>query len=118
MNNEHKLGGPGPHNEPRRAEGPKGPDHGPARPAHIHPHHHDHHKHDHQPHHHDHHHPHDPEHTCDCDHDHGPHEKEMYALKHWQGWGSWFSWGSPIGLGLFLICIGAFLLLLARAGIL
>lgn len=24
-------------------------------------------------------------------------------LKHWRAWGSWFSWGSPVGLGLFFI---------------
>lgn len=23
----------------------------------------------------------------------------------WKAWGSWFSWGSPIGLGFFLVCL-------------
>jgi len=27
------------------------------------------------------------------------------SLKHWRRYGSWFSWGSPIGLGLFCIFI-------------
>lgn len=33
---------------------------------------------------------------------------DQYAKKHlenwplnWRAWGSWFSWGSPVGLGLF-----------------
>lgn len=25
------------------------------------------------------------------------------SLKHWRAWGSWFNWGSPVGLGLFLV---------------
>jgi hypothetical protein len=39
------------------------------------------------------------------------------SLKHWRAWGSWFSWGSPTGLGLFLISIGVFLVLLHYAGL-
>ncbi|MDE2037826.1 MAG: hypothetical protein KGI69_01210 [Patescibacteria group bacterium] len=39
------------------------------------------------------------------------------ALRNWRAWGSWFSWGSPVGLGLFLIAIGAFLVLLHYAGL-
>ncbi|HET8574748.1 MAG TPA: hypothetical protein VFM02_01080 [Candidatus Paceibacterota bacterium] len=39
----------------------------------------------------------------------------------WRAWGSWFSWGSPVGLGLgwalFIIPLGIFLLLLHQAGI-
>jgi hypothetical protein len=22
----------------------------------------------------------------------------------WRAWGSWFSWGSPVGLGIFFVC--------------
>ena len=25
--------------------------------------------------------------------------------KNWRAWGSWFSWGSPIGLGLFFVLV-------------
>jgi hypothetical protein len=35
------------------------------------------------------------------------------SLKHWRAWGSWFSWGSPVGLGLFLIAVGVFVWLLS-----
>ena len=30
---------------------------------------------------------------------------------------TWYGWGSPVGLGLFIISIGAFLVLLHYAGI-
>jgi hypothetical protein len=37
---------------------------------------------------------------------------DKYAQKHldnwplnWRAWGSWFSWGSPVGLGLFYALI-------------
>jgi hypothetical protein len=30
---------------------------------------------------------------------------------------TWYGWGSPVGLGLFVISIGAFVLLLHYAGI-
>ena len=40
----------------------------------------------------------------------------------WRAWGSWFSWGSPVGLSLgwalFIIPLGIFLLLIHMAGIL
>ncbi len=40
----------------------------------------------------------------------------------WKAWGSWFSWGSPVGLSIFLcsvlLSIGVFLLLLHKAGML
>ncbi len=40
----------------------------------------------------------------------------------WKAWGSWFSWGSPVGLSIFLcsllLSIGVFLLLLHKAGLL
>ncbi|MES2224432.1 MAG: hypothetical protein V4478_00430 [Patescibacteria group bacterium] len=34
------------------------------------------------------------------------------AIRNWRMWGSWFSWGSPVGLGLFLIAIGIFIVLI------
>lgn len=37
----------------------------------------------------------------------------------WKAWGSWFSWGSPVGLSIFLcsllLSVGVFLLLLHYA---
>lgn len=40
----------------------------------------------------------------------------------WRAWGSWFSWGSPVGLSIFLssvlMSVGVFLLLLHHAGLL
>ena len=36
----------------------------------------------------------------------------------WRAYMSWFSWGSPVGLGIFVICIGVLLLLLHLAGLL
>jgi hypothetical protein len=30
---------------------------------------------------------------------------------------NWHGWGSPVGLGLFIVSIGAFVLLLSHAGI-
>ena len=35
----------------------------------------------------------------------------------WKAWGSWFSWGSPVGLGLFLISIGVTLYFIHLAGL-
>lgn len=29
---------------------------------------------------------------------------------------TWYGWGSPVGLGLFLVCLGALLYLLHLAG--
>lgn len=29
----------------------------------------------------------------------------------------WYGWGSPVGLGLFIVAVGAFVLLLSHAGI-
>lgn len=37
------------------------------------------------------------------------------SLKHWRRYGSWFSWGSPIGLGLFCIAIAITLWILGQA---
>jgi hypothetical protein len=31
---------------------------------------------------------------------------------------TWYGWGSPVGVGLFIVSIGAFLVLLHQAGIL
>ena len=30
---------------------------------------------------------------------------------------AWYGWGSPVGVGLFIISIGAFLLLIHHAGV-
>jgi hypothetical protein len=27
------------------------------------------------------------------------------SMKYWRSWGSWFSWGSPVGLGLFFMAV-------------
>lgn len=35
----------------------------------------------------------------------------------WRAWGSWFSWGSPVGMSIFILAIGAFLVLLHLAGL-
>jgi hypothetical protein len=39
-----------------------------------------------------------------------------WPVQHWRAWGSWFSWGSPVGLGLFfaltLISLGVFIWLI------
>ena len=39
-----------------------------------------------------------------------------WPVQHWRTWGSWFSWGSPVGLGLFIaltmISIGVFIWLI------
>lgn len=35
----------------------------------------------------------------------------------WKAWGSWFSWGSPVGLGLLLVCIGITVYFLHLAGL-
>ncbi len=43
--------------------------------------------------------------------------KEVHADLPWRAWGSWFSWGSPVGLGLGLISVGVFLWLLHQANI-
>jgi len=26
-----------------------------------------------------------------------------WPVQQWRAWGSWFSWGSPVGLGLFFL---------------
>lgn len=39
-----------------------------------------------------------------------------WPAQHWRAWGSWFSWGSPVGLGLFfaltLLSLGFFIWLI------
>ena len=37
------------------------------------------------------------------------------SLKHWISWGSLFSWGSAVGLGLFFISIAITLWILSQA---
>jgi len=39
------------------------------------------------------------------------------GMRNWRSWGSWFSWGSPVGAGIFLVSVGAFLVLLHYAGL-
>lgn len=32
--------------------------------------------------------------------------KELsWPAQHWRAWGSWFSWGSPVGLGIFFVLL-------------
>lgn len=31
--------------------------------------------------------------------------REVSPQLNWRAWGSWFSWGSPVGLGLFFISL-------------
>lgn len=31
---------------------------------------------------------------------HKNHREANWPLQNWRAWGSWFSWGSPVGLGL------------------
>jgi hypothetical protein len=35
---------------------------------------------------------------------HQNHREENWSMN-WRAWGSWFSWGSPVGLGLFYALI-------------
>lgn len=35
----------------------------------------------------------------------------------WKAYMSWFSWGSPFGLGLFFVCLGVTTYLLHLAGL-
>jgi hypothetical protein len=44
--------------------------------------------------------------------DEKPNKKSEYD---WRAWGSWFSWGSPTGLGLFFISVAATLWILSQA---
>jgi len=49
------------------------------------------------------------------------HDEHVYGKNKedmpWRALFSWFSWGSPIGLGFFVISIGLFILLLHLAGL-
>ena len=47
----------------------------------------------------------------------GAEGKDWYELTHknWRAWCSWFSCGSPVGLGLFFIETAAVIWILARA---
>jgi len=46
------------------------------------------------------------------------HHAENWSPLNWRAWGSWFSWGSPIGLGLFyalvMLSTGAFIWILRQ----
>ncbi|HKX72643.1 MAG TPA: hypothetical protein VJM32_01375 [Candidatus Saccharimonadales bacterium] len=48
-----------------------------------------------------------------------PQEQDSFwyenSLKHWRRYGSWFSWGSPVGLGLFCISVAVTLWILSKA---
>jgi hypothetical protein len=50
---------------------------------------------------------------------HQVHRDEYWPRTNWRAWGSWFSWGSPIGLTLgyaiTIISTGIFIWLLAVA---
>lgn len=39
-----------------------------------------------------------------------------WPAQHWRAWGSWFSWGSPVGLSIFislsLLSVGVFIWLI------
>jgi hypothetical protein len=47
---------------------------------------------------------------------HRRHHEENWPMNNWRAWGSWFSWGSPIGLSLFyaivLLSTGVFIWLI------
>lgn len=36
---------------------------------------------------------------------HTRHKDQNWPVNNWRAWGSWFSWGSPIGLSLFYAII-------------
>ncbi len=36
---------------------------------------------------------------------HSEHQDSNWPIQHWRAWGSWFSWGSPVGLGIFYALI-------------
>ena len=44
-------------------------------------------------------------------------EKEYWDwhMKNWRAWGSWFSWGSPVGLGIFFLCAGGTIWIIVEA---
>lgn len=31
---------------------------------------------------------------------HAQYHEQNWPMQNWRAWGSWFSWGSPVGLGL------------------
>jgi len=45
-------------------------------------------------------------------------EEEMryydQSVKHWRRWGSWFSWGSPVGLSILIISLAVAVWILAQ----
>lgn len=56
-------------------------------------------------------------------HEHQKHEHHGYKWEQlpWQAWGSWYSWGSPVGLSIFLCSLilasGLFLMMLHQAAL-
>jgi len=38
---------------------------------------------------------------------HAEHREANWPLQNWRAWGSWFSWGSPVGLGLFVVLLAS-----------
>ena len=53
---------------------------------------------------------------------HARHRERMFGEDlPWRAWGSWFSWGSPVGLSIFfsstLVSLGIFLYFLHVAGL-
>jgi hypothetical protein len=47
---------------------------------------------------------------------HSDHREANWPLQNWRAWGSWFSWGSPVGLGigyaLIVVSTGVFIWLI------
>lgn len=46
---------------------------------------------------------------------HQKHWEENWSPLPWKAWGSWFSWGSPVGLGLFFIAVAITIWIIADA---
>lgn len=41
-------------------------------------------------------------------------EGEYEWAKHWRVFAAWYTWGSPVGLGIFLVCLGLSVWLLSN----
>ena len=41
-------------------------------------------------------------------------ENYQWPTQHWRAWGSWFSWGSPVGLGIFFLELAATIWIIAQ----
>jgi hypothetical protein len=48
----------------------------------------------------------------------GTHAVDVEAWRYASKAMTWYGWGSPVGVGLFIISIGAFLVLIHVAGVL